>query len=223
MLELIDYDIIAIVIGINALVYMLIHIPLDILTIVKKTKREKSGAKEYPAWEKGKNVIKIITILTSVIYWIFFIIWPIIHFLEWDAFILFFNFEIPYVSEVFQYIGLILTSIGTFIACLGRISRSIYAISWGVPNKLTTHLGFKIVRHPLYSSYILYFVGIPLAMQNYLLIPLVLGIIGYVFTAKYEEQILLLEFGEEYKEYQRKVGMLLPFIGRRKDDLKEKG
>ena len=218
---MINYNTIAIVIGVNALVYMLIHIPLDIITVIKKAQREKSGAKEYPAWEKGKNFVKIITILASIIFWLFFLLWPIIHFLNWDGFILFFNFEIPFVSEALQYIGLIITSFGTFIACLGRISRSIYAISWGIPNKLTTHLGFRIVRHPLYTSYILYFLGLPLAMQNYLLIPLILGIIGYVFSAKYEEQILLLEFGEEYKEYQRKVGMLLPFIGRRKDDLKE--
>ena len=115
-----------------------------------------------------------------------------------------------------QYIGLIFACLGTFIACLGRISRSIYAISWGVPNQLTTRLGYRIVRHPLYTSYCCYFLGVPLAMQNYLLLILVLGIIGYVQTARYEEKILLQEFGGEYEAYQRKVGMIIPFIGRRK-------
>ena len=53
-------------------------------------------------------------------------------------------------------------------------------------------------------------------MANYLLLPMILGIIGYYYTAKYEEKILEKEFGEEYQNYQRKVGMLIPFIGRKK-------
>ena len=59
-------------------------------------------------------------------------------------------------------------------------------------------------------------------MQNFLLIPLILGIFGYYFTAKYEERILEKEFGEDYQSYQRKVGMLLPLIGRRKPTQKPK-
>jgi len=213
---MINYNILALVIGINVLTYLIIHIPLDILTLASKVQREKNNAENYPAWEKDKAFIKIITLITSLLFWIFFLVWPLLHLLKWDNFFLYFNFEIPYLITALQYIGLIFVCLGTFIACLGRISRSIYAISWGVPNQLTTRLGYRIVRHPLYTSYCCYFLGVPLAMQNYLLLILVLGIIGYVQTARYEEKILLQEFGEEYEAFQRKVGMIIPFIGRRK-------
>lgn len=213
---MINYNILVLVIGINALTYLIIHIPLDILTLASKVQREKNNAENYPAWEKDKTFIKIITVITSLLFWIFFLVWPLLHLLKWDNFFLYFNFEIPYLITALQYIGLIFVCLGTFIACLGRISRSIYAISWGVPNQLTTRLGYQIVRHPLYTSYCCYFLGVPLAMQNYLLLILVLGIIGYVQTARYEEKILLQEFGEEYEAFQRKVGMIIPFIGRRK-------
>ena len=76
--------------------------------------------------------------------------------------------------------------------------------------------GFRLVRHPLYASYCYYFIGLPLAMFNYLLFPLILGIIGYYFTAIYEERILVEEFGEEYIEYRKKVGMFIPLIGKQR-------
>ena len=133
-----------------------------------------------------------------------------------DNFILFFNFNIPYVGNAIQIIGLILIGLGTSIASIGRISRGTKAISWGVPKELTKKWGFKIVRHPLYASYCYYFLGIPLAILNYILLPLVLGIFGYYYSAKYEEKILVQEFGDEYIEYQKEVGKLIPFIGKRK-------
>jgi len=218
--NLINYDIIAYFIGLNALLYLLIHIPIDIITYTNKKERYKVGAEEYPAWS-GQNIIKIITVFSSILFWLFFICWPILHLINVDNFIMFFNFTIPVVGEVLQYIGLVFVVFGSIIAIIGRLSRGANAISWGVPKGLTTKGAFKVVRHPLYSSYCFYFLGIPLSMLNFLLIPLIIGIIGYYFTTKYEEEILVKEFGYEYQIYQSKVGMLLPFIGRKKLDEKE--
>lgn len=209
------YDLSTYFIGSNALLYLLVHIPLDILTYTNKKERHKPGAEEYPPWS-GQSIVKIVTIFTSIYFWVFFILWPILHFLNADNFFLFFNFTVPVVGIVFQYIGLVLIGFGTIIAIVGRASRGAAAISWGVPKELTTRGLFKVIRHPLYSSYCFYFVGIPLSMLNYLLIPLLLGIIGYSYTTKYEEEILVKEFGQEYQIYQSKVGMFLPFIGRKK-------
>lgn len=215
MTNLINYDIIAYFIGSNALLYLLIHIPIDIITYTNKKERYKAGAEEYPTWS-GQNIIKIFTVFSSILFWLFFICWPILHLISADNFILFFNFTIPVVGEMLQYIGLVFVGLGSIIAITGRISRGVNAISWGVPKGLTIKGAFKVVRHPLYSSYCFYFIGIPLTMLNFLLIPLAIGIIGYYFTAKYEEEILVKEFGYEYQIYQSKVGMLLPFIGRKK-------
>lgn len=213
---MISFNFLAYYIGSNALLYLLIHVPLDTLIIINRQEKQKERAKSYPPWEKGKSFIKIITVLTSLYFWIFFICWPIFHLFGWDGFLFIFNFEILYVGIVMQYIGLILICAGTFIAIIGRIARGRKAISWGVPEELTTNLGFRIVRHPLYASYCYYFIGIPLLMQNYLLLPMILGVIGYYSTAKYEEKILEAEFEETYYEYQKKVGMLIPLIGKRK-------
>jgi len=212
---LLDYDFLAIFICSNAFLYLLVHIPLDIITYNSKEEKFKKGAKEYPPWDKA-NFIKIVTVFSSLFFWLFFLVWPLLHFLGWDNFMLFFNFEIPFVGIPFQIIGLILVSFGTIIAIIGRISRGTKAISWGVPKNLTVNRGFRFVRHPLYASYCYYFIGLPLAMFNYLLFPLMLGIIGYYFTAIYEERILVEEFGEEYIEYQEEVGMLIPLIGKKK-------
>lgn len=193
---------------------MLIHIPIDIITYNLKAEKLKTGAKDYPPWDKS-NFIKTATVLASLFFWLFFLVWPILHFLDWDSFILFFNFEIPFVGIPFQITGMILIAFGIIIAIIGRVSRGTKAISWGVPKSLTVKGGFQLVRHPLYASYCYYFIGLPLAMFNYLLFLLVLGVIGYYFTAKYEERILVEEFGEGYCEYQKKVGMLIPLIGKK--------
>ncbi len=42
---MINYDILSLVIGINALTYLIIHIPLDILTLAGKVQREKNNTK----------------------------------------------------------------------------------------------------------------------------------------------------------------------------------
>ena len=212
---MIDVTVIAIFIGLNALLYLIIHLPLDILTFRTKDEKYKEEAKEYPPWDK-KNTIKIITVVASILFWIFFIGWPILHLLSWDNFILFFNFQIPIVGTYIQIVGMILVSLGTLIAIIGRYSRGKTAISWGVPKKLTIRGGFRIVRHPLYASYCYFFLGLPLVVSNYLLLPLILGIIGYYYSALYEEKILVEEFGNEYRAYQEKVGMLVPFFGRKK-------
>jgi protein-S-isoprenylcysteine O-methyltransferase Ste14 len=205
-------------IGANACIYLLIHIPLDILTLKEKTENKQQEGKKYPPWEENKNASKIIAIFTSLLFWLFFLGWPIIHLFNIDNWFLKCSFNIPYLGFTFQIIGLILITAATIIACVGRISRGTKAISWGVPTSLVKSLGFRIVRHPLYASYCYYFLGIPLAMQNYILLVLILGIFGYYTTTKYEEKILVKEFGEEYKKYQAEVGMLIPFIGRKKSE-----
>ena len=183
---MLDYDILAIFIGSNALLYLLTHIPLDILTFFSKNEKYKAEAKEYPAWDKS-NFTKVITIVASLFFWVFFLIWPILHLLMWDNFILFFNFVIPYVTIYLQIFGMILVALGSLIAITGRFSRGTKAISWGVPKKLTINGMFRFIRHPLYSSYCFYFIGIPIMMLNFLLIPLILGIIGYYFGATFRK------------------------------------
>lgn len=113
---------------------------------------------------------------------------------------------------MFQLIGIVLISVSTLIAILGRLARGKYAISWGIPAKVVNTGIFRYIRHPLYSSYILYFIGFQLLFLTPFLTPLLLGIIGYYWTAIYEESILVERFGEEYSSYMGKTKKFIPFF-----------
>ena len=208
---MVSSDLFAWFIGVNALIYLAVHLPLD--TIMLLSRKEQQRDVKYPPWGRGP-VTMVVTVVTTLYFWIFFLCWPVVHLMELDEFFLQYSFELPL---MIRYCGLLLIGAGTLVACAGRIARGRKAISWGVPKKLTTSLGFSIVRHPLYASYCYYFVGIPLAVQNYLLLFLLPGVVGYYIITRYEETILEKEFGEAYRTYQGEVGMLIPFVGRRKD------
>jgi len=209
-----DFDSIAIFLAINALLYILIHLFLDLHMIKNRSLEQSNQRTNYPTWDDKMPLVKYVTVLTTLYFWAFFILWPILHVCELDSFFLTFSIKKLPVEVFIQIIGGALIVAGTLMAILGRIARGQESPSWGVPKALTTHGGFRLVRHPLYASYTYYFIGLPLLLKNPLLIPLIFGIYGYYAVAKYEEEILLIEFGEEYRKYQQKVGMLIPFIGK---------
>jgi protein-S-isoprenylcysteine O-methyltransferase Ste14 len=70
---------------------------------------------------------------------------------------------------------------------------------------------FRIVRHPIYTGAILFYLGailttLSLASAAFSL----LIILFYIFICKYEERILTEAFGDDYLEYKKKTGMLFP-------------
>lgn len=73
---------------------------------------------------------------------------------------------------------------------------------------------YRIVRHPLYSGFFLAFWATPHMTVGHLL--LALGMSAYMLIAiSYEERDLIGHFREEYEQYRRDVGMLLPGVGKR--------
>ncbi len=211
---MISYDIIAYFLAANAIIYIAIHLPLEVLAYKNNESKQKEDSGEYDIWKRSKPTILIST-FSTIYFWIFFTIWPIYYLIFSSEFIEQFSYSLNH-STYLQIIGLILVLFATTIEILGRIERGKSAISWGVPSKLKTGLGQKIVRHPLYASYIYYFIAFQLIFQSLIFLPLLPGILGYYSIAKYEESILTYEFGDEYRNYQNKVGMLIPFMGRRK-------
>ncbi len=76
-----------------------------------------------------------------------------------------------------------------------------------------TPLFYRLVRHPLYSGFFLAFWATPVMSYGHML--LALGMSAYMLIAiGYEERDLLALFGKSYEDYRRKVGMLLPGVGR---------
>lgn len=78
----------------------------------------------------------------------------------------------------------------------------------------TTPLFYRLVRHPLYTGFVIAFWATPVMTLGHAL--LAAGMTVYIVIAiGYEERDLVALFGDEYRRYQARVGMLLPGIGKR--------
>jgi len=205
---MIDPFLIKFIITLNFLIYIGFTLPLDLKTYLKRN----PNLKQKISPDSKINLWFILAFITSGCVWIVF-------FLNSIAFFL--NLQISYIPKlipntilfnIFQLLGAILISCGTIIAVLGRYSRWDRAFSWGIPTKLETKGMYRWIRHPLYSSYIFYFLGFPLLYLNPFFLFLLLGIIGYFSITLYEEALLVKYFPEEYPIYQKKVKRFIPLL-----------
>lgn len=205
---MIDPFLIKFIITLNFLIYIGFTLPLDLKTYLKRN----PNLKQKNSPESKINLWSILAFITSGCVWIVF-------FLNSIAFFL--NLQISYIPKlipntilfnIFQLLGAILISCGTIIAVLGRYSRWDRAFSWGIPTKLETKGMYRWIRHPLYSSYIFYFLGFPLLYLNPFFLFLLLGIVGYFSITLYEEALLVKYFPEEYPIYQKRVKRFIPLL-----------
>lgn len=73
-------------------------------------------------------------------------------------------------------------------------------------------LFYKLIRHPIYSGFLIAFWATPHMTYGHLL--LAAGITVYVLVAiRHEERDLVGLFGQDYEEYRGRVGMLTPRLG----------
>lgn len=80
--------------------------------------------------------------------------------------------------------------------------------------KLTTPVFYRVVRHPIYSGFLLAFWATPTMSYGHLL--LAAAMTAYVLIAiGHEERDLVGVFGDDYVSYRKRVGMLVPGIGKR--------
>ncbi|HDL03490.1 MAG TPA: isoprenylcysteine carboxylmethyltransferase family protein [candidate division Zixibacteria bacterium] len=71
---------------------------------------------------------------------------------------------------------------------------------------------FEVVRHPLYLSSLLFYLGLLILTISLVSVGVWIIIIGfYHFIARYEERLLLAKFGDEYDAYIKEVPMWLPW------------
>jgi protein-S-isoprenylcysteine O-methyltransferase Ste14 len=79
---------------------------------------------------------------------------------------------------------------------------------------LITNGPFKIVRHPQYLSQFFMDIGGAVATLSFVLAPLALIQIPFLFLrASLEDKLLEKHFGENFRNYKKKSGMFIPFIG----------
>lgn len=77
---------------------------------------------------------------------------------------------------------------------------------------VTTGL-YRYIRHPLYSSIIIFALGAFLKDPSWVGALLVLTTaLGVILTARIEESHNLERFGEEYRTYMKNTSRFIPFI-----------
>jgi protein-S-isoprenylcysteine O-methyltransferase Ste14 len=79
-------------------------------------------------------------------------------------------------------------------------------------HSLITHGVFRYIRHPMYAAHWLWGVAQVLLLQNWIagFSMLVCMVPMYLYRARVEEEMMLEEFGDEYRQYMARTGGILP-------------
>ena len=113
-------------------------------------------------------------------------------------------------------IGAVLETLGLGFAVWARVHLGQYwssTIDIKSEHQLILSGPYALVRHPIYTGLVLAFLGTALAEDQVTGgLALALVIMAYARKVWIEEKWLIGQLDEEYRAYQRKVKMLIPFL-----------
>lgn len=121
-----------------------------------------------------------------------------------------------------RWIGVVLIVGGS--ALLGwahhHLGRSFHSLIVSRPNHVLIQSGpYRFVRHPIYTAYLLSYLGGGLTAGNWVLTVVPTFAFGVLVALRLgpEEEVLIATFGERYERYRARTGALMPRVGGRKE------
>ncbi|MDX2431770.1 MAG: isoprenylcysteine carboxylmethyltransferase family protein [Bacteroides sp.] len=143
-----------------------------------------------------------------ILLFFFLVIWVL------DSFV--FHYSTFLRDLVPDFIRIPAASIVLFLAWIlaRRGMKAVFGTEREKPELINTGV-FSVIRHPIYTGAILFYLGASLITLSILSVVFWLIIVlAYIFIARSEEKILMEAFGEKYTAYKKKTGMLFPRIFR---------
>lgn len=114
------------------------------------------------------------------------------------------------------YAGIILTLTGIIFAIWARFylgGNWSGVITVKENHTLVTRGPYSIVRHPIYSGFLLGVFGTVLVWREVRgLVGVALVLLLLLMKTRLEEKFMIQEFGAQYTEYRRRVKALIPFV-----------
>jgi protein-S-isoprenylcysteine O-methyltransferase Ste14 len=82
-------------------------------------------------------------------------------------------------------------------------------------HELITKGIYGVIRHPMYASQWLWVIAQPLLLQNWIagFANLLIFIPFYMLRVQAEEQMMINKFGDQYRDYMKRTGGVLPKMG----------
>jgi len=111
--------------------------------------------------------------------------------------------------------GVVLCGLGIGLALWARITLG---RNWGMPMsrkqdpELVTRGPYALARHPIYGGVLLAMLGSAIGANLFWIVPFLLFGAYFIFSARREEKIMIEEFPNQYRAYQVRTKMLLPFL-----------
>jgi protein-S-isoprenylcysteine O-methyltransferase Ste14 len=119
-------------------------------------------------------------------------------------------------GPVWLIAGVLFWNVGTYLGLwsLLRLRRSFSIVPQA--RALVTDGPYRIVRHPIYTSYLLEYAGVTLSHLNPATAAVFLAwLTAVIVRVSYEERVLAAAF-PEYADYRRRVGRFAPRLFRRR-------
>jgi protein-S-isoprenylcysteine O-methyltransferase len=120
-------------------------------------------------------------------------------------------------SQILAWTGLDLILLGLIVRWTAILTlRQYFTVNVAIqPGHYIVRKGmYRLVRHPSYSGSILSFIGLGVALSNWIaLVVLLAAVIGaFIRRINIEERALAQAFGPEYEEYCRTTWRLVPGV-----------